>query len=65
MKKFQTLKALFEIETVFKFQSDSSALHLFPTQFPTQTTSETGQTDTSTTSVITSFQIKGFNDLRM
>jgi len=62
MKKYQTLKAMFEIETVFKFQSDSRALHLFPTQ--TQTL-----TDTTTTVSVTSFQTLGLkkpaNGIRM
>jgi hypothetical protein len=61
MKKSQTLKAMFEIETVFKFQSDSRALHL--------TLPQTETTTTSSTSLVTSFQTIGFNklsnDLRM
>lgn len=59
MKKSQTLKAMFEIETVFKFQPDHRALHLFPTD----------TTTTSSTSLVTSFQTIGLkklpNDLRM
>ncbi|NOW98482.1 hypothetical protein [Mucilaginibacter sp. SG564] len=60
MKKSHSLKTLIEIETVFKFQSDPKALHLFPTQT---------YTDTSSTATITSFQTTGFKkfpaDLRM
>jgi len=53
MKKSHTLKAIFEIETVFKFQSDSKALHLNVTQTETTTT--------SSTATITSFQTIGFH----
>lgn len=59
MKKSRSLKTLIEIETVFKFQSDPNALHLFPTTL----------TDTSSTVSVTSFQTLGLkklpNDLRM
>jgi hypothetical protein len=61
MKKSQTLKAMFEIETVFKLQSDSRALHF--------TLPQTETTTTSSTATVTSFQTIGFNklpnDLRM
>jgi len=59
MKKSQTLKAMFEIETVFKFQADPRALRLLPTD----------TTTTSSTATITSFQTislrGGVNSLRM
>ena len=55
MKKSQTLKAMFEIETVFKFQPDPKALHL------TETT--TTVVTTSSTATITSFQSLGFRRL--
>jgi hypothetical protein len=54
MKKSHSLKTLIEIETVFKFQSDPNALHLFPTQT---------LTDTSSTVSVTSFQTLGLKRL--
>ncbi|SDP98288.1 hypothetical protein SAMN05428975_4693 [Mucilaginibacter sp. OK268] len=54
MKKSQTLKAIFEIATVFKFQPDSKALHL---------TETTTVVTTSSTATITSVQSLGFQRL--